>query len=64
MGWECSTLEMKMHTNFWSENLKVHYLGDLDVGEGIILKETSQKQSVRMWNGYTWLSIGTSGGFS
>jgi hypothetical protein len=48
----------KVHTKFWSEKLKGRgNLGELRVHEII-----TKKQDVRMWTGFIWLRIGTSGG--
>jgi hypothetical protein len=45
-----------MHTKFWSENL------DLGVDGRIILKWILQFKGRKLWNGFTWLRIETSGG--
>jgi hypothetical protein len=37
-------------------------LGDLGIDGSIILKWTLEKQYVRLWTGFIWLMIGTSGG--
>jgi hypothetical protein len=35
-------------------------LTDLRVDRRIILKQTINKSDVRVWNGYSWLNIGSS----
>jgi hypothetical protein len=54
-----------MHIKSWLGNLKGrdHYLGDLSIGERIILKFILKKQDVRVWTGFIWLRIRSSDGF-
>jgi hypothetical protein len=52
----------EMHTKFWWEDLKERdQQEDLDPGRRIILKCISKKQDVKVWTGFIWLRIGTSG---
>jgi hypothetical protein len=51
-----------MHTKFLSENPKGRdHFRDLDIDEKIILEWTLGKQGVKLWTGFIWLNIGTSG---
>jgi hypothetical protein len=51
-----------MHTIFWFENLNgKDYLEDLGV-DGKILEWILGKRGGRVWSGFIWLWIGTSGG--
>jgi hypothetical protein len=52
-----------MFTKFWSENLNGRdHLEDLAVDGKIILEWILKKQVGRVWTGFIWLRIGTSGG--
>jgi hypothetical protein len=51
-----------MHTTFWSENLKgTDYSEDIGVHGKIILDRILEEQGGKLWTGFTWLWIGTSG---
>jgi hypothetical protein len=51
-----------MHTLFWLENLKGRdHSEDLNV-DGKILERISGRVGRKVWTGYIWLRIGTSGG--
>jgi hypothetical protein len=51
-----------MHAKFWFENLKRRdYLEDLDIDGSIILKRMLEKWGGKVWTGFIWLRIGTSG---
>jgi hypothetical protein len=43
------------------QNKGRHHLGDLDKKGRTILKWVLKKHGVRMWNGFNWLRIGSSG---
>jgi hypothetical protein len=48
---------------FWSENQKERdHAEDVAVDGRTILKWIIKKQHVKVWNGFTWLKLGTSGG--
>jgi hypothetical protein len=50
------------HTGFWSENLKESdNFEDVDVDGRIILEWILGKQGKKVWTGFIWLRIGTSG---
>jgi hypothetical protein len=52
-----------MHTKFWSENLQgSDHSEDLGVDEKIILEWILGKYDGKVWTGFLWLRIGTSGG--
>jgi len=52
-----------MNTTFCSENWKVRdHPEDVDVDGMIILKWILEKLCWKMWDGFMWLRIGTSGG--
>jgi hypothetical protein len=52
-----------MHTQVLFENLKGrNHLEDLGFNEGIILKWILGKYGGKVWIGFIWLRIGTSGG--
>jgi hypothetical protein len=52
-----------MHTDFWSENLKLRdHSEDIDVDGNIILERIFGKLSVRVQTGCMWLRIGSTGG--
>jgi hypothetical protein len=52
-----------MYTTFWSEHLKERDHSEyLVVDARIILECTLGKRGGKMWNGFIWLKIGTSGG--
>jgi hypothetical protein len=54
---------IKMHTEFWSENLKGRDQSeDLDVDGRITLQWILGKMGGKLWTGYSWLRTGTSGG--
>jgi hypothetical protein len=54
-----------MLTKFSSGNLKGRdHLEDLGVDVKLILKSILRKYSGKMWTGFIWLRIGTSGGLS
>jgi hypothetical protein len=58
VGGACST-----HTKFWSENLQGRDLSEeLGVDEKIILELILRKQGGKMWTGFIWHRIGSSGG--
>jgi hypothetical protein len=47
-----------MHTKFWLENLtKGGYFRDLHTNTGIKLKGMLNKQDVKTWDGFNWLTI-------
>jgi hypothetical protein len=52
-----------MHTKFWSINLKGRdHAQDLDIDGKIIFEWILGKYGAKMWTGFIWLRIGTSGG--
>jgi len=52
-----------MHTKFWLENLKGRdHSEDLDVDGRVILQWILQKYGGKLWTGFMWLKIKTSGG--
>jgi hypothetical protein len=54
----------KFTKKFWSENLKGRDDSeDLDVDGMLILKRLLGKLGGKMWTGFIWLTIETSGGF-
>jgi len=59
MGGACSTHGRRQKL----ENLKRGYhLEELSVDGRIILKLISEKRGRKLWTGFIWLRIGTSGG--
>jgi hypothetical protein len=65
MGDSCSThwRDEKSVQKFWSENLKVRDQSeDLHVDGRIILEWILVKYIGKVWTGFIWLRIGTSGG--
>jgi hypothetical protein len=52
-----------MRIRFWSENLKGRDNSEvLDIDGRIILEEILGKCGGKVWTGFIWLKIGTSGG--
>jgi hypothetical protein len=52
-----------MRTKCWLESLNVRdHLKDAGIDETIILKWILAKWDVRVWTGFTWLSLGAVGG--
>jgi hypothetical protein len=52
-----------MHKNIWSENVKGRDLSEETGVDGkIILKRILGKQGGKVWIGFIWLRVGTSGG--
>jgi hypothetical protein len=48
---------------FWVKNTKERdHLGELDFEGKMILEWILARQSERVWTGFIWLRIGTSGG--
>jgi hypothetical protein len=53
----------KVHTTFWPENMKGrNHKEDLDIDGMTVLKWILKKDDVRVWTGFIWLRVGTSGG--
>jgi hypothetical protein len=53
----------EVHTGFWWETLRdLGHLEDVGVYGRIILKWVFKKYVGRLWTGFMWLRIGTSGG--
>jgi hypothetical protein len=53
-----------MRVKFWSEDLKGRiYSEDPDIAVRIILEWILRKHGRRVWTGFIWLRIGTSGRF-
>jgi hypothetical protein len=47
-----------MHTNLYLENLKGRdYTGDMGISESMVVEQVLKKQSLKMWNGFSWLMI-------
>jgi hypothetical protein len=56
--------EIRMYTKFWSENIKERDHSENPGEDGkIILESILGKQSEKMWTGFIWFRIRTSGGF-
>jgi hypothetical protein len=54
--------EMKIHTKFWSENLKGRdHSEDLGVDGRIMMKCMLGKQDEKVWTGFIWLKVGIVG---
>jgi hypothetical protein len=54
---------MRIYTQFWSENLKERdHSEGLVVDWKIILEQILGKYVGKVWTGFIWLRIGTSGG--
>jgi hypothetical protein len=54
---------LEMHTKFWSENLKERDDSeDLSAGGRIVLDWILGTYGEKLWNGFIWLRLGTSGG--
>jgi hypothetical protein len=52
-----------MHKEFESEILnRRSHLGNLAINWRLVLKQISNKQGVRVWNGFNWLGTGFSAG--
>jgi hypothetical protein len=52
-----------MHTNFWFKTIKGRdYLEDPGIGWRIMLEWILATQGGKLWTGFIWLRIGTSGG--
>ena len=65
MGGACSTYgggERRVQV-FWGNLRGRDHLGDADVDGRIILKWLFRKWGVGVWNGSSWLRIGTGSGF-
>ena len=56
---------IEVHVGFWWGNLEErNHLEDLSVDGSIILKWTLNKEGVRVWAGFNWLTIGANCGLS
>jgi len=64
MDWACSMHERDhMHTLFWMDNMKGRdHSENLDVDGKIILEWIIGKYGGKVWTGFIWLSMWTSGG--
>jgi hypothetical protein len=52
-----------MHTKFWSENPNGrNHTGDISIDGRIIVEWNLGKYGGKVWIGFIWLRIGTSGG--
>jgi hypothetical protein len=66
MGGACSAYGVKgeTYTGFWYGNLrKSDHLGDSCIDGRIMLRWTFRKWDVEVWNGSSWLKIGTGRGY-
>jgi hypothetical protein len=53
-----------MNSKFWTENLKGRYNSeDLGVDGELILEQILGTSCGKVWTGFIWLNIGTSGRF-
>jgi len=65
MGGACSTYggRREAYTGFWWGNLRERdHLGDPGVDGRKILRWIFRKWDVGLWNGSSWLRVGTGGG--
>ena len=65
MGGACSAYggRREAYTGFWWGNLRERdHLGDQSVDERKILRWIFREWDVGLWNGSSWLRIGTGGG--
>ena len=65
MGGACSAYggRREAYTGFWWGNLRERdHLGDQGVDERKILRWIFREWDVGLWNGSSWLRIGTGGG--
>jgi hypothetical protein len=54
-----------MLIRLWSENLNGRdHSDDLDIEGSVILEQVLGKQGGKLWTGYVWLRVGSSGEFS
>jgi hypothetical protein len=55
--------DFEMHRKFWLQNLAGRdHLQDTGMSGRVILEWILEKQGGKVWTGFIWLGIGTSGG--